>query len=543
MVRNVRTTLWLLLGAVAAVLLIACANVANLLLARATVRSREIAVRTALGASRGRIVRQLFTESMVVASMAGGCGVFLSTWAADALVRVAPQTVPRLSDTRLDGSVLGFTLVASVLSLLAFGLAPALQIARVDVHETLKRGAARAVIGAGSGRMRATLVVAELSLSVILLVCAGLLLRSFVAMNNVALGFRPENVLVVQTNVPAEGLEGARRAARFHRDLLARTAALPEVYGVGAVRTLPGRFGSNGSYWIDRLPPRSERLITAPQAVFSVVAPGTFAALSIPLRRGRDFEDGDRYDAPFVAVINESLARRAFPGQDPIGHAIYCGLDSDGPMRIVGIVGDIRQYGPARDAQPEIFMPYDQHPRPATGLNLVVRTAGESGPVADAIRRQARDLSPEVPLKFTTMAAVLAENVSEPRFRTLLLGLFAALAVSLAMAGVYGVMSYLVNQRASEIGVRIALGATSADVVRLVVGRGLVLAAFGIAIGLTAALAATRVLTRMLFEVKPTDALTYAAVALLLGLVTLLACYIPARRAMRLDPLVALRQE
>jgi putative ABC transport system permease protein len=540
MVSNVRLTLYLLLGAVGLVLLIACANVANLLLAKATVRTREIAIRAAVGASRGRIVRQLTTESLVLALAGGAAGLILAMLASRALVVLAPTDVPRLAEAGIDGWVLAFTLGVSVLASLLFGLAPAVQASQVDVNESLKQGAGRAVGGA-TGRMRSGLVIAEIALSVVLLAGAGLLMKSFVALHNVVLGFHPERVLVMNSSVPASGLEGARRATRFYKTLLADISASPGVLGSGATMATPGHVQSNGGYWIDHLP--SELSVTAPNAVYSVVAPGTFGALGIPLTRGRDFNDGDTYDAPFTAVINEALARTSFPGQDPMGRVIYCGLDSLKPMRIVGLVGDVRQYGPALEPIPEVYMPYEQHPRTATDLSILVRTATEPRRLEELMRRKVRQLSPEVPVKFTTMEASLSENVAAPRFRTLLLGIFGGLAVCLAMAGVYGVMAYLVGQRSNEIGVRMALGASTGDVLRLVLREGLGLTTLGLVLGLIGALAVSRLLSGLLFEVKPGDPMIYTGVAIVLALVTLTASYIPARRATKLDPLVALRQE
>ena len=303
----------------------------------------------------------------------------------------------------------------------------------------------------------------------------------------------------------------------------------------------PGHTASDGGYWIDFLP--KELNVSAPQAVFSVVSPGTFATLGIPLKRGRDFNDGDTYDAPFAAVINEALAKAAFSGQDPIGHSIYCGLDSMNPMKIVGVVGDIRQNGPARPPSPEIYMAFQQHPLPATDLSVLVRTSFDPSAFSEAVRDKVHKLSADVPVKFTTMEASLTENVAAPRFRTLLLGIFAGLAVCLAMAGVYGVMSYVVGQRANEIGLRMALGANRGDVLRLVLRQAAILTAAGIVIGLAGAAAVTQLLTSMLFGVKASDPLTYVAVVALLALVALVASYIPARRAMHVDPMVALRYE
>jgi len=542
MVGDVRMTLCLLLGAVAVVLLIACANMANLLLAKATARAREIGIRAAVGASRGRIVRQLITESAVLAVASGLAGLLLAIWGSNALVALAPKDVPRLAETSIDAWVLVFTFAVSLAASLLFGLAPALHASRVDLNDALKQGA-RAGAGGGAGCMRAALVVAEIALSVVLLAGAGLLIKSFIALHNVALGFLPEKVLLMGASVPASDLDSARRATRFYKDLLAEVAALPGVSAAGAERTPPGTVSSFGGYWLDHLPAPEEFSVTAPQAVFSVVAPGTFAALGIPLKAGRDFHSGDTYDAPFTAVINESLARKSFAGQDPIAHTIFCGMDSMKGMKIVGVVGDIRQNGPAGAPRPEIFRPYEQHPFPATSMSVVVRTASEPAAFAETLRRKARQISPGVPVKFTTLEVSLWENVAAPRFRTLLFGIFAALAVGLAMAGVYGVMAYVVGQRSNEIGLRMALGASPHAVMAMVMRQGLLLAGIGLALGLAGAVAATRLLTQLLFEVKPGDPVTYAGVTALLAVVALAASYIPARRATRVDPLAALRQE
>ena len=542
MVGDVRMTLYLLLGAVGVLLLIACANMANLLLAKATARAREIAIRAAVGASRGRIVKQLITESLVLAMASGSVGLVLAKWGSSALVALAPSNIPRLAETGIDVSVLLFTFGISLAASLLFGLAPALHASRVDLNDALKSGA-RAGVGGGAGRTRSALVVAEIALSVVLLAGAGLLIKSFVALQNVTLGFRPEHVLLMGASVPSSDLKSAVRASRFYKDLLAAASAMPGVSAAGAERTPPGSVSSWGGYWIDRVPKPEDFSVTAPQAVMSVVAPGTFAALGIPIKAGRDFQDRDTYDAQFTAVINESLARQSFPGQDPLGHTILCGLDSMKPMTIVAVVGDIRQGGPAAAPRPEIFMPYEQHPFPATSMSVVVRTASEPTAFADALRRRAREISPDVPVRFTTLEVRLWENVAAPRFRTLLFGIFAALAVGLAMAGVYGVMAYSVGQRSTEIGLRMALGASPLSVMGLVMRQGLVLAGIGLAIGLAGAVAATRLLTQLLFQVKPGDPMTYAGVVALLAAVAMAASYFPARRATKVDPLASLRQE
>jgi putative ABC transport system permease protein len=537
LVRDVRFTLYLLLGAVSVVLLIACANMANLLLARATARSREMAIRAAVGASRWRIVRQLITESLALSLAAGVAGLALAIWGSKALIAIAPADIPRLAETGMDRFVLAFTLGISVVASLIFGLAPAVTASRVDLNEALKRSGTRSVAGGGSRWLRSALVVAEIALSVVLLAGAGLLVKSFVALNNVALGFAPEHVLVMETFVPVQGLEQARKATQFYKGLLRDIRALPSVAAAGGTLATPGNASSFGGYWIGH---RDGSGAAAPQAVFSVVTPTALSTLGIPLKVGRDFDDTDGYDAPFTAMINETLAKRSFPGEDPIGRSILCTLDNDKPMKIVGVVGDVRQRGPAEEPWPEIYIPYEQHPFFAVAMNTVVRT--DDGGLAEVLRRKVRERSPDVPVRFTTMEAELEKNVAAPRFRTLLLAVFAGLAVLLAMAGVYGVMAYMVGQRSNEIGLRMALGASQGDVLMMVLRQGLALVVAGVALGLVGAVAATRLLTAFLFQVKPGDPLTYLGVAVLLAVVAMAASYLPARRATKIDPLAALRQ-
>ncbi len=540
MVGNLKLMLYVLLGAVGLVLLIACANMANLLLARATARTREIAIRAAVGASRARIVRQLVVESLLLAGLSGAAGLVLAVWGSGALVAMAPSNVPRLAETGIDSGVLLFTLSISVLASVLFGLAPALQASRVDLNDALKQGGVRAS-GGGAQRMRGILVVAEIALSVVLLAGAGLLIKSFQTLQSMPLGFRPEHVLVMQADVPALNLEGRRRAIELYKGLITDAAALPGVAAASGTRTPPGRVMSNGGYWIDNNP--RSATIAAPQAVFSVVSPGIFNTLKIPLRSGRDFNAGDTANAPPAIIINESLARKSFPGQDPLGHTLQCGLDkaSMKPMTIVGVVGDVRQFGPATPPWPEIYLPLEQHPR--SDLNILVRTAAQPLALSETLRRMVRERNPNVPVKFSTLEENLADNVATPRFRTLLLGIFAGLAVLLAMAGVYGVMSYVVGQRRGEIGLRMALGASQGDVLGLVLRQGLRYIAQGLVLGVAGAFAATRLLASMLFEVKPSDPATYLAVCVVLVSVAAAACLVPARRAVRVDPLSALRQE
>ena len=543
MVSEFRLTLWVMLAAVGVVLLIACANLANMLLAKAVGRTREIAIRAAVGASRGRVVRQLATESILLALLSGAIGVLMALWGSRALVALAPGDIPRLSETGIDTRVLLFAFGTSLVACLLFGLAPGLQALRVDLNQSLKQGTTRSAGGGVDNRMRSTLVVAEIALSVVLLAGAGLLIKSFLALENVALGFRPEKILVMSASVPSSDLESAKRATRFYKELLVEVGSLPGALNSGATMAAPPDTASNGGYWIDFLP--KELNVSAPQAVFSVVAPGTFATLGIPLRSGRDFNDGDDYGAPRTAIINEALAKAAFPVGDPIGHSIHCGLDLDSmnAMKIVGVVGDIRQDGPTRPPSPEIYMPYQQHPEPSTALSVLVRTPSDPSALTAALRDKVMKLSSDVPVKFTTIEASLTENLAAPRFRTLLLGIFAGLAVCLALAGVYGVMSYVVGQRSNEIGLRMALGASQSDVLRLVLRQTLLLVGAGIVIGLAGAAAVTQFLTSILFGVRATDPAIYAAVVALLVLTALGASYVPARRAMRVDPMVALRYE
>jgi putative ABC transport system permease protein len=543
MVGTFRITLWVMLAAVAVVLLIACGNLASMLLAKALGRSREIAVRAALGAGRGRIARQLITESLVLALLSGAFGVLLAFWGARALVALAPSDVPRLLETSVDARVLVFTLIVSVVASLLFGLAPALQVWQVDLNKSLKQGTTRTASGNITGLFRGGLVVTEIALSMMLLITAGLLLKSFVALQNVSLGFRPERVLVMETSFSASDLASAKRATVFYKDLLAEIAAIPGVLNSSAVMELPVRIMSAGNYFTDRHTDISQFHVNTPSAVYSIVAPGAFATLGVPLIEGRDFNDRDTLDAPFSAIINQKLAAEAFPGQDPIGHLINWGMDSPEPMKIVGVVGNVRQAGPASSPQSEIFAPFQQHPGPSTALNILVRTALEPNALFPTLQQMVQALSPDVPVKFTTMEASVSDNVAAPRFRTLLLGVFAALAVILAMAGVYGLMSYVAGQRSNEIGLRMALGASPSDVLRLILGQGLALTTAGIVLGLLCAAGVTRLLQSMLFEVKATDPLTYFVVITALAGVALAASYIPARRAMRVDPMVALRYE
>jgi putative ABC transport system permease protein len=543
-VGNTRQMLYILFAAVGLVLLIACANVANLLLARSTSRQREMVVRSAIGAPRGRLVRQLLTESAVLGVVAGACGIWLARLGVVALAALAPADLPRLDEIRIDTAALGFALLAALAASALFGLAPALQVSRVQLADGLRQGGKGSSIGARGGRARHVFVVAEVALAIVLVFGAGLLGRSLVALASVDMGFSPEQLLVLRTDVPVASSADAPRATAFYRDVLAELRGLPDVTTVGGVTSLPTAVRSDGGYWIEGGARLEDTGVRAPQALFTVVTPDYFKALGVPFKSGRDFGDRDRRDAAFVAIINESLARASFQGVVPVGRRIQCGLDSLEFMTIVGVVADVRTAGPTRPAQPEIYMPYEQHPGPASALNLVVRT-GTQDPRAlvETISRRIRARNPDVPVRASTLQGTLDTAAATPRFRTFLLTVFAAVALLLAVAGVYGVMTYTVSQRVPELGVRIALGATPRSVMMLIVWHGAKLALAGVAIGLALALVAGRVLQGLLFGVTPHDPLILALVIAGVGVAMLMACYIPGRRAVRVDPVIALRAE
>lgn len=541
LVGNVRLTLYLLWGVVGLVLLIACANTATLLLGKASARTREVAVRSALGANRTRIVRQLITESLLLALVAGVSGLVLAYWGGKALLALTPADVVRFADTGIDVGVLAFTLGVSLFTSLLFGLVPAFHASRVDLIDALKQGGAGAVLGGRSLRTRGVLVVSEIALAVVLLTGAGLLMKSLMALHYVELGFEPANALVMK----ATGNRSSQENNTYFSELFARIAVLPGVVAVGATSVPPGDMSNagTGSHFIDHLPAPSDRDRNGPFTVMTIVAPGTFAALGIPLKTGRDFNAGDLGAQPLVAVVNEALARRSFGGENPIGRTIFCQFDRSDPMTIVGVVGDVRQQNPAIEPAPECYMPYRQHQYNSNTLNVVIRTAGDPTALSGPVRRVAAEVSPEVPVSFTTLEAMVFDGVEVPRFRALIFGLFAALAVCLAMAGVYGVMAYAVEQRSREIGLRMALGADKASVLRLILGKSLVLAAIGLVLGLAGAAAATRLLETVLFQVRPIDLPVYLGVVALIGVVTLLAGYLPAWRAAVVNPVEVLKTD
>ena len=552
LVSQVRATLFVMMGAVAFVLLIACANVANLILARASGRSRELAVRAALGAGRRHIVGQLLAESLVLALMAGGAGLLFARLGTDALLRVGSRYVPlpRLDDVHTDWRVLAFTAMVSVITAVGFGLAPALQASRAGVSEALRQSGGRGSLGTSSSRVRGGLVVAQIALSFMLAINAGLLFRSFVALTETPLGFRTEGVLVTYAQAPARGsffdksgLDEFLRAGQLFDDLFARVREIPGVISAGGAMGLPtGAYESDGSYAVEGQHTFGGDFRKLPFAGFSLASPRYFRTMAIPVVRGREFEDGDLYERPFVAVISESLARQSFGAGDPIGHRIMCGFDSDKWMTIVGVVGDVRRASPASPPGPELYMPLRQHPYTSNRLQMVVRTSVPPESLIGAVRETTRSMSPEVAMKFTTMEASVSDSIAAPRFRMALVSTFATLALMLAVAGMYAVMTYVTAQRTSEFGLRVALGARGGDVASLVLRGAARLVGIGVALGLLLALATSRVVTAMLFGVQPMDARAYAGVLALAIPFVILAAIVPALRAARVDPMVALRE-
>jgi putative ABC transport system permease protein len=552
-VRSIRSVLLILLGAVAFVLLIACANVANLLLARATARQKEIAVRTALGATRGRVIRQLLTESVLL-SLLGGClGVLLSLWGIKLLVSLAPANIPRVQEVGLDQWVLGFTLLVSVVTGIIFGLAPALQVSTTNLNEVLKEGTRGATTGSPHrARLRRALVVIEIALSLVLLVSAGLLVASIRRVTEVNPGFNTQNLLTASVSFPRQpsadeaGAEAAaarevQEQASFLREAEGRISSMPGVQAVGAINDLPvaGQGSVNGDFNIEGRPQFKSG--EAPVAEFRLITPGYFNAIGIPLLKGRTFNEADGPQAQVPIVINETLARRFFPGEDPLGKRLLV-LD-DKPHEIVGVVGDARQWGLDRPADPEVYFSYTQMAFGA-GTTLVVRTSIEPGSLSEGLRRAVRDVSRDAPVySIKTMNEVLAESTAQRRFNTILMTSFAAVALLMAAIGLYGVISYSVAQRVHEIGIRMALGAQFGDVMRMVLWQGFKLALAGVICGLFVSFGITRVMTSLLYGVSATDPLTFTLVSVLLTVVALLACYIPARRAAKVDPMVALRYE
>ncbi|MGC1106330.1 MAG: ABC transporter permease [Candidatus Acidiferrales bacterium] len=553
MVSNIQPFLLVLLAAVGFVLLIACVNVANLLLARSTGRAREFAIRAALGASQGRVIRQLLTESVLLAISGGALGLLLASWGTSAALTVLPSTLPRANEVRIDPHVLLFTLIVSLLAGVLFGLAPALKTSQPDLHETLKEGGR----GASGARYRTQgiFVIVEMALAVVLLIGAGLTIRTLVRLWSVNPGFNPHNMLSFEVGFPPTVTSGS--AGQIRASLVQLTDKIAAIPGVTAVSLMTGAFPLNGesdlSFWLAGTPkPPNENSML--DAIWYIVGPDYLKVMNIPLLRGRFLTAQDDANSPAVCVIDEDLARKYFGNQDPIGKRLNFDPDEVyNQLQIVGVVGHVKQFGLDEAAGSHIteqFYASDmQLPDPvirafASSAGYIVRTQGSPDAFAGAIREGVRKFnSKAVVFDTETMDQIITRSLASRRFAMILLAIFAALALLLASIGIYGVLSYIAGQRTHEIGIRIALGAQRRDVLKIVLGQGARLALIGVVIGLAAAAGLTQLMTKILYGVSATDPLTFIAVAIVLTLVALAACYIPARRAMNVDPMVALRYE
>jgi len=539
---GIKTALWVMMGAVSLVLLIACGNVANLLLVRASARQREIAVRQALGVSRGRLARQLLTESLVLAAAGGATGMLLAYAGLRGLIAAAATSFPRVAETTVDLGVLGFTVLVSLGTGVLFGLAPVFHVAGSDAHETLKEGGRGSARG-GSQRLRGALVVGELALSLALLAGSGLLIRSFLRLLEVDTGFRPEGVLTMSVSLPEQKYAKPEQSWAFYRDLMQRVRQLPGVDAAGAVGGLPlTDTGSSGTATIDtQAVPEKER---QPEVDLRPVTPGYFEAMGIGLVRGRYFDARDTAASQPVAIVDETLAGTYWPHQDAIGQRLKIG-DGNQPWRVVvGVVRHVRYRTLEAPSRTEFYWPYEQSPYNEGSLSLVIHTRGEPRTLVNAVRREVAAIDPDQAVYAPrTMQEVVAESVARRRLSMFLLAIFAGAALLLAAMGIYGVMSYTVAQRAHELGIRMALGARGTNIVWLVLAQSLWLTGGGLALGLVGALVLTRLLGTLLFQVRATDPVTYLVVAGFLALVALLASFIPAWRAAGVDPAGVLRGE
>jgi putative ABC transport system permease protein len=539
-VRNVRPVLLLLLAAVAFVLLIACANVSNLLLARAAARQKEMAIRLALGAPRARLLRLLLTESLLLALAGGAVGLALAYCAMRAFISFSPANVPRTNEIHLDGIALLFTFGTTLATSVAFGLLPTLQASKPGVNTTLKEGGRQAVNRARP-RTRGLLVVAEVALSLLLLIGAGLMIRTFISFQRVNPGFRTDNLLTMKLALPSKKYPKPEQQVAFYKQVIERVRALPGVLGVGAVSDLPLAEGGFFAFIIEGRASASPQ--DDPSAVWRAITPDYFRTMGMQLRRGREFTEHDQPGTVEVIVINETMAASFWPGEDPIGKRIQIYDLQPMPWReIVGVVNDTKEAGLGAPTRPEIYVPFSQRPR--TAMTLIAHTAARPEQLAGVMRAAVQTVDPEQPVfRVSTMEQFFSAEVAVPRATMFLLGALAVAALILAAVGIYGVMAHAVTQQTHEIGIRTALGATQRDVLRLVVGQGMTLTLIGVVIGLAGAFALTRLMTSLLFGVSATDPATFTIIALLLTGVALFACYIPARRATKVDPLAALRYE
>ena len=552
-VGRTRTALLVLLGAVGLVLLIACADVASLLLTRAAARQREMAIRTALGAARLRLVRQMLTESLLLAIGGGALGLVVALWGNDLLVALAPGNILAFEGSRIDGRALGFTLLLCLATALLFGLAPAMEVSRRDVGEALKESSRSSTPGRRQRRLLGGIVTLQFAMALVLLVGAGLLVRSFARLMATDPGFRPEHVLSMSVSLPANAYAKADQIRSFYQRLIERVESLPGVRAVGVASDVPLSVRERRAFTAEG---RSMASSGTPPTVATVWPLGNyFEALGIPLKKGRFFTSQDRQGSGLVVLINETMARRFWPGEDAVGKRIKWGVpQSFSPwMTIVGVVGDIKQGPLHTETIPQTYQPYLQVPDPSvenniTGLlrslTLVLRVEGDPNALVAAAREQVRTLDAALPVaNVQAMQDVIRQSVSPQRFSMFLLAVFAGAALVLAAIGIYGVLAYSVTQQRHEIGVRLALGATESHVLRLVAGQGMKFVGVGMALGLAASLALTRVLRSLLYEIGPYDPWTFAGVGLLLAAVAFFACYWPARRAAKVDPMVALRYE
>jgi len=524
------------------VLLIACANVANLLLARGAARQREIAIRSALGAGRTRVIRQLLTESLLLGVLGGAAGLLVAQWSLAMLVAISPVDLTSLGRIDLNYSVLAFTGAVSLATAIVCGFAPAFEGARLDVQESLKDGARQVGGGVRHARLRQTFVVAEIALAVVLLVGAGLLLRSFDSLTRAGTGFDATNVLTMRMQLPAAKYPSDSKRIQFFKQLTSRVSAIPGVQAAGVVSYLPlAGLGAATNFTIEGEPPPSPGQDHVTDV--TVCDDGYFRALKVRLLRGRLFTEREMLEQANVVIVNDALVRQYFPNEDPLGKRLTISMnDPNVPTEIIGVVADIKIVDLATPARPSTYWP---HPQLAySGMTLTVRTSADPRSFETLVEREVHQIDKDEPVSdVRTMEGWVSRSLAQSRFNSVVLAVFAGLAIVLAALGIYGVMAYAVSQRTSEIGIRLALGADQRTILRLIVGNGIRLAAVGLATGIVLALALTRTLASLLFGTRPTDPVTFAAVVAALGLVALLASYVPARRASRITPVEALRTE